>query len=525
MTGTRPIPSGPAVVSPYASGDVAIRARRPVSPEGAAASTPIDAVTMTPGSHEVEAAEGSAVVGRWSALVACLATACSLIGPGPVAAAPVQAAAVSTVATGSSPASCATVTPGDASASRDALVERLLSPRPGQAPLPGEIHRQFAATLRQIPTDVLRVLDANGTRVAVIAEGESPLQAGIVAPIELDAAYANPEALAQKAHQAIRAVDAAYAKKTQDLEARVRVAEKKEKASGRMSMDAESLRLDLLSLRSERDSMARRAVQEATDGLVDPATMETAGFLPGVGGTELATTLREMARAHRATGAGEAEEFIALVQRLNGSRLSEAQADYPAKAGAPASGTAVEDLPFLANKADILVPAYEYHRPMDAADGPAMILRTHDAVSDVAWRDGGVLGQYFYQDHRQTVAVSMQAFNGRENASHALLHEMGHAFEDAARRQGTPAYAQFRQERDQAFARIEGNPRHPFAFRHEGSSPAEMTAETFAVTTEKGGAALRKADPAWVRAFERLEAATTTARDAAARPADPDCAR
>lgn len=512
MSTAGPSPLGPSVVSPYLASDPATRipVQRPVDVPGASLSA--DQVMLTTGPCGVEAADAPAGQSRWSLLIACVATACSLIGPSPLAAAPVQASVGVSLAGGASeaasPSRLATAT--RATRSQDAVIEHMLSPLPGHAPLPEGIRQQVAATLRTVPPEVLRVLDANGTRITMVAEGESPLEAGIVGPIDLQQAYADPAALAERAQQALSKVDAAFAKRIAAQESRVRAAEKKEKASGRTGFDAESKRLDLLSLRSDRDATARRAVQEATDGLVDPATQGTAGFLPGAGGNDLLTTLREMARAHGAVAPGEAEEFIGVVQRLNGERVSQAQVDYQkvAPAGSQAGPAAFEDRPFLANAANILVPAYEYHRPSDAPEAKPILLRTHDAQSVTAWHDGGVVGQCFYQDHRQTVAMGARAFNGRENAPHVLLHELGHAFEDAARRQGGPAYEQFRQERDQAFSRLEANPRHPFAFAHSGSSATEMTAETFAVTTEKSDAALRKADPKWVQAFERMEKAT-----------------
>ncbi|MBM3464675.1 MAG: hypothetical protein FJX76_21470 [Armatimonadetes bacterium] len=433
----------------------------------ATAPQPADSVRLSGATPAEEPARETSL--GWRAMALGALTAVSVLAPG-----------ASTALAQTAPQIVATTT--TTTATRDALIEEMLRLRPaGRQPSQSSLE-QARATLRTVPADVLRTLAANGTHVVILQPGQSLLEAGVVHPVDLGR-YADAAALGERARVARVRVEAHYGPRIADLEARV------DAAGMADSEDFQYAQVDLADARAERDALARRAMHEATDGLVDPALAEAGGGMFGHMADVMPVTLRELAKEAGAQTPEQQREFIDIVQRLNGGRIARAESLY----GRAQSGPR-QDRRLMAREAGLLVPAYVYQ------DGQR--LSVHDAGAVDAWIEQAARAQYFYPGAVNTVVVRADALGPQEDGHDVLLHELGHAYEDAVATLAPHRFAAYRAERDAAFMRLRDNPDHPYHLDHAGSSPSEMAAETFSDSLRGNTRALRGADPRWMDSFE-----------------------
>jgi hypothetical protein len=314
--------------------------------------------------------------------------------------------------------------------------------------------------------------------------GMTPHDVGLVKPVDLHA-FDAPAPLVSKAREAMERTDRIFHDRLQALQSRVSGLEAHE--GDEPSPTLVRARRDLARVEAERDLVMRSAVQQATDNLLEPAMAEDAiemGRLARVS----PVTLRDLAENHDAKGEAEVREYAALVGRINGDRVQKAEKMY---------GVDEHDKPplersMMAYEARMLVPALKY-----VGGQP---LYSHDVEAVEAWRDNQVLGQYYYRGNVNTVLVAESALGQADHD--ALLHEMGHAFEDAKATLEPASFPAYLEQRDAAFARLEASTTHPYHDAHAGEAPNEMAAQTFADLNDHKDGPLLGADPAWIHAFE-----------------------
>ena len=352
--------------------------------------------------------------------------------------------------------------------SRAELVGRLL----GEPSMAGPARRAAEAQVAALPDRVLELLDRNHVRVVRLEKGQTPLTAGLTRDVEPGRDLADPAALGRRARAETRKVD-------QHFQARLeRLARSEESGeSGFLADAAETTwlaRAEREDLEEDRMATARRSVQEATGGRVDLEPLYASELSPEL--------LRDLAGRHGARTPEEVREFGDLVKALN--------------AGGPSEGEGAGPLP--APSEALLIPAYQFVHE----GGGLRRISTHDWMSHLAWREGAVQGQYFYHGDLNAVVLAPEAFEPEGLRQRVVLHELGHAFEDALREREPAQYGPLRVARDRAWEGLADQHEHPFWGQHASTSPSEFLAETF--STVYGGEArgLRTASPGWLRAFE-----------------------
>lgn len=375
-------------------------------------------------------------------------------------------------------------------AQKDALVDRMLGRGRAGECVTDAMRRGVRDEMRVLPVDVLKVLDKNGTAVAVLCDTESIADVDVVKDVDLATRYSDAKALRAAAEKAMKAVEGRFAPRIQALE---------EELSGLGSAELEAEEMGgrrteaLMQLEERRDAAMAQAIDDATGGAVElytprgQAEDDQVVDLDSMLALINPTTVNELARLHGAKTPDEVARFTGLVRELNGARLTEAQARYAEESQEPLARD-VDDRRFYAAEDRILIPAYHHEQ--------GRVLSSHDVHSKDAWDHGGVLGQYWYQPGRNTVVVREEALG-----QYVLLHELGHAYEDAVQDLDGAAYRRFKSQRDAAYERLSEAPYDAFS-EYALRSPPEMVAESFAVTFADDPAALREGDPDWARAFD-----------------------
>lgn len=372
---------------------------------------------------------------------------------------------------------------------RQTLIDRLLDRTNGTP----EAIAKARASLTAVPESALRLLARNGTHIVIVNPGGTPTDAGLVKPFDLGSL--DDPSLPIRAQEALHRVDRAYAIPLATLEARVDRLQQESPDDDAQTEPLREARTAHERLHRTRDVAARRAVHDATNGRLEPAMTAEAvemGRLARVS----PVSLRDLAEGHGASTATERAEYASLVARLNGDRLEGARRAY----GVDESRLPIEERSMMAYDAQLLVPAFQYAR--ETPDGEATRMHVHDVESVAAWREGAVRGQYFGRDAINTVLVRADALGPQEGDHDVLLHELGHAYEDARQTMNPLAFASYAEAREAAFVRAQTHPSHPYRGTHAGSAADELGAQTFADAVAHRDASLRKADPTWMKAFD-----------------------
>jgi len=365
---------------------------------------------------------------------------------------------------------------------KNVLIDRMLARGHQGRCLTPKARQGVRDELKVLPRDVLGALDRNGTAVAVLCEGETPMDAGVIKDVDLDAAYRDAARLKAAADGAVQRVEKRFEKRIDALE------REQEAPEGVGSAEGETGMHRIQELEARREQAIAEALDEATGGAVelftprsldDPAEEAMAAIRP--------MSLNDLARAHGATTPQEVSRFTGLVRALNGGRLAEAQRRYAEESQEKLRADG-DDRRFYPVEDRILIPAYHHEG--------GRVLSSHDVHSLDGWDGGDVLGQYWYQPGRNTVVVREDQLG-----NFVLVHELGHAYEDAAQDLDPAGYQRFRAQRDAAFERLTESPENAFS-DYALANPAEFVAESFATKFADDPAVLRESDPAWARVFD-----------------------
>ncbi|NDD29999.1 MAG: hypothetical protein EB084_17220 [Proteobacteria bacterium] len=372
----------------------------------------------------------------------------------------------------------------DSASQREQRINALLADSGGS---PADLEKA-RNSLSRVPDEVLTALTRHATRIRIIQPGQTPRDAGVVTPVSLDA-YSSPS-LVPAARAALARINQIYSSRISTLQGQV-VSLERQAGSAPPSADLILARQKLASLQQQRDVVARREVQEATGHLLEPA-MTAEAVQMGRLARVAPVSLRDLADGCGATTRREREEIATLITRLNGPRIEQAQRAY----GVDESSLPPDQRSMMAYDAELLVPTYTFVR----VDGQGSTERIANAETESlqAWKSGAVRGEY----RAHTVMVRADALGPQEGGRDVLLHELGHAFEDSHRADDPAHYDDYALSRDLAFRRAQESPGHPYHGRHAAEAPGEVAAETFADVLTHRDARLRKADPAWLRAFD-----------------------
>lgn len=456
----------------------------------------------------VELSEASAVdrpVRRWAlagiAAALALGVAASLF-PAPVSA-PVEAPP--SVSTTAAPTQTAPREQPPVLDARDAAVNRLLERGRPQG-VGAEVASRVRQELRNVPQGVLDLLDARGVRLVPLREGESLIEAGVVRPLDLEKAYGQPDALRRGVDQAREQADAAFGDRIRALQMRVDAGDT-------------TARMDLDIARSDRAEAFYRAVYDGSDGLVDQQSATLSEAVDVGLGAEAdrllalsAPSLEDVARLHGARTPDEIDAYARRVIDLNGAERIRAAQERYAQDPDPGDARVGQELPEGQRplrfwREQVAVPAY-YH----VRDGARTVaLDTHDATSMTTWARGEIEGQYFYRGEVNALVIPERSLDRRVDGVSVLVHELGHAFEDAMSETDQGAFRAYRQERDGAFTRLMEQHPERIPTRYGRTGAHEMSAEAFALRFG-GGETKAPTDPAWEATFNRLLEQTSPTR-------------
>lgn len=420
---------------------------------------------------------------------------------------------------------------------RNEVVDRMLERGMGGRPVPEASSEALQDALSVVPLDVLRTVDRNNTRVVVMRDGETPLDVGVVQPLDVGRAFAETDGLKAVADRAFTAADEKYGSQIADLEARVAAARDKASEWGQpngaldptqiggdpVARDPEVMKLDaeLVRLRSARNREAFEAILKQSDGRL-------AGFsVPGAGSGPTSPMMLSMmnngpqsiesiAALHGAHTPEEVREFAEQFKALNGERLTAVQeafmqglpANAPPELKEQWSNLPVEQRLFFPGQSDIAVPQIYWHRrdPENAAEKPT-VMDGHDYRSILDWQRGSTRGQYWYQGDRNTIVLRESGLGKNADGHSIPIHELGHAYEDAMSQLDPQGFSAWDKERDAAFERLSRSGTGAFPTLYATTNADEMAAESFASRFSDDPGELHRLDPGWAGAFERFLAA------------------
>lgn len=363
----------------------------------------------------------------------------------------------------------------------------------------------------RLPPPVISVLEQARTGVTVIPSGQSPIDVGVEKPYDATAAFTNVGALRETVDAAWAKAEVAHGPAIARIDAQLAPlldVTSREDRSAEQVVRRDTLLAHRGGLVSKRNFSFYRDVMDQTDGRVeahqiigsdrDPelilALEEIASAQP--------VTLDELAAQHGARTAEERDRIISLVRALNGERLTAAQnrfARLPQDLRyhrPPSDGLTETARPFMAQEDGIVVPAIYYQRDSADPSAPPRVFKGRDLLSSSFWHTGAVSGEFITSRDGGMVMLSESHLQTDVGERSTLVHEMGHAFEDAVRRLDAPTHARFVSQRDESFWRNATGKGH-FVSEYAATNPNEMAADTFAYRFSGDAARMQRVDPVW----------------------------
>lgn len=377
--------------------------------------------------------------------------------------------------------------------SRDAAIDGMLDRgRPGVSE---SVRAQARAQLRGVPLNVLNVLEKSDVRVVVLHEGESLADVGAVRTLDLDREYGDGSALRTTVEHTRDRVDATWVPKIKTLQQALMTASPADVAA------RDEIVSDLEIARSDRNESLYKAVYDASGGRLDQqdgmaATAEALG-LDAAG----PLSLLDVARIHGARTPQEVDRFVRLLRAVNGdARLEMAQRKYAAESETPVHPAGdIATRPMRLWREGIVVPSYEHVR---GPQGRSAVVSGTDAISLRQWNAGDIEGQYFYEGKINTLVVHERNMSAKGERNHVLLHELGHAYEDAISEQAPVHFGEWRARRDADFDRLQRTEGR-FPSEYASRSASELSAETFVKRFDDPHRS-RTADGRWEKTYDEL---------------------
>jgi len=424
---------------------------------------------------------------------------------------------VATVST--SQAAQVKLTPEQQAAEVRVLIDGMIDSGRNGREVPESLRKLVHDRLDAMPLDVVRAVFGNGTKIAIMREGETPVDVGVIRALDVSHAYEKPAELRGIADQAFASADATHGKRIADLERRIEetreAAQQRYKAhpeeaprpvglggmfgmmgaGGDLSaLDPEVIKLmgDLNTARTDRQMEAWDQITRGTNGRLEPFGASMGIFNPqiAVAMNMMPTSLEGLAKMHGAETPAEVKAFIDLTVAVNGDRIAKAQDDFKAsmakfQAMNPALAAQQKDLafeqrPFVGGQSDVVIPSYYLSRT--ASDAAPQVVSGHDYGSLRDWKADATAGQFWFKDDIETVVLHEKYLERESVGSSTTVHEFGHAYEDALRDQAPQFYrgfgARWRAAYRTNFEKI-GENRFPTGYA--STNPGEFFAEEFAV--------------------------------------------
>lgn len=463
--GAAPLPRSEAgLVSPY-HGD----AYRPGPPAGLSAALPrLSAAAADASPTTSTAGWRRAVLGSFAAFAA-MGALMSIPSSAPLASeAARQTMTAPPPATSPIPSREATVR----SSAHDEAIERMLERGRPARPVDAAVREYARAQLQGVPAHVLETIEKSGVRIVILSEGESLVDAGAIRPIDLSQDYGDGSALRTLTDRVRASVDAVHQPRIDALEQALAALPDADVAA--REAGAESLAV----ARSDRNEALYKAIYDASGGRLDQHDgMSAEAEALGIDAAGRLTPA-DLARLHGARTPQEIDGYVRLLRAVNGDeRIIEAQQRYAAEPGAasPAQGT-LDAQPLRLWREGIVVPAYQHLHP---SSGASIVVRSTDAISMQRWSTGQVEGQYFYDGSANALVVHARNLGAQAEPNRVLLHELGHAYEDAISEQAPQVFSSWRVQRDADYARLRDT-QGRFPSSYATRSASELSAETFA---------------------------------------------
>ncbi len=414
---------------------------------------------------------------------------------------------------------------------KDAIIEKMIGTKAGK--LSDEEMIKIKKALRPVDAAVLEKTAAYGVKIEVARSGKPITDLGIIRTIDVKEEYANMAPLAQQSEKAIEE----HGEKI-DMEIKKLIEEHgKRKDDDRgfgfnfgsdtrtpLERDAEGVRL-----KYQKD--LGKALYEGSDqkiklfdGTPQKDHGDMKGFMIMPRDYKPVSSPRDMAEAHGAKTPGEIREFAKRVNELNGPRLEKAQRDTIEKIRKTEPERARElekklqedpdGIPLDTLEHPVAVPNLFYQRfKGEGDDKPGRRVDLHDFKSIIEWTDkegklqniadlppgtrGYIQGQYFFDPAVKTILLRDDLLNDER----LIIHETGHAYENALKESNPGFYAGFKKERDDTFrAFCSDNDSTSFVSSYARTNEDEFFAESFNAYYADP-ALLKSRSPEWFKSF------------------------
>lgn len=383
------------------------------------------------------------------------------------------------------PAVAATSVGQSACNEREVLTDSLLRRGYRNRPIPPGVRQQVQRDLGSVAPEILRTLDASRVGVVVLAKGQTPEDVGVIRSTTVQGYMGDLKALRSTVDRIRAGGDPAVKAEIADLQARVTGEDYDEESA--------MLRGRLAELKSQRaDEFFTRVMDETSGRAIARTPLPEEGFFTDMRAGIEALTVRELAEEHGARTPEQVATFARLLKDLNGPALEQAQRAFAEAQGTEGGGEL--DRPFQPYLEGIVMPGIHFQKDR--------VVSAHDAVAQATWKVDPPRGQYFYEGGVNTVVLSHDALSRPEEGRSVVVHELGHALEDALQEQSPKAFQSYRAGRDAAWKRLSESGNFPTDY--SGASPQEMAADSFAADGSGQRARLKSADARWDREFGRM---------------------
>lgn len=447
-----------------------------------------------------------------AAALAAFSLATSLLAASPASAATVVAPPASAI-TQTVPSDCptppASLGQRDLRAWKEGVADRMLARAAHGRPVSAAVTRRVRADVSLLPAEVVGLLARNGTGIAVLGPHESLTDTGVVRRLDPTRDFSDVAALKARVDEALRMSDAEYATRIEAVEKALAPLQDlvfTETSDMGPFARRDELTRQLNQLRGERVGSFERRVRELTDGRVEEHQVIDLGDdeqspLATPIAARFPVSLEALATLHGARTPQERDQIKALVRALNGDRLRAAQDELDGGRDNGADAPTDDERPFMARESRIVVPALYFVREGGNDQAAPVALSGHDASSIGVWKHALARGQYFGAGNLNTVVVAESELGKRPEGRSVLVHELGHAFEDALQQREPAAYEQYVTARDDSFRRL-GEGLDGFVSEYAASNPNEMAADTFGFLYSGKKSSLDKVDAAWLTQLE-----------------------
>lgn len=412
--------------------------------------------------------------------------------------------------------------------------------------------KRLANVLSPVDINVMNVIQKAGTKIVVVKEGQSLLDTGIIKQVDTGNINKNAEEDSKTASEIIDKYEKIIQEKINEKRNEKKKDNNNQKGEvgdfgdifgGMLKKEDPSIEESMIKLENYGKmadeiyaKTGKRAMVYKPFGVdltksekraqEELETKKSGGDLISSKGSEILKSLNDIAKERGARTPEEIKEFIDILKKFNGERINKAQQEYFKDNPNARKPQNLDDIPMDIFKNPIIVPdlCYYRNRSKEGKSPPqnGVKVSMHDFIALHTWHDDNgkvkprgestYAGQFFPAGDNKDPYILIREdsiFNLDPTVgifsfgTSTPIHESGHAYEDAMKKQNPEAYRKFCEKREKKYWEFKmteagGN---KFVSGYAKTNPLEFFAESFSMYFENPKF-LKSLDEEWFNIVE-----------------------